>query len=224
MYPCTLLWHCMPRLGFGKDTSSNRDVRSRLHSVVLFRSFVPKPRRFETREKRLPTSGGCWLCTLQANCWKPQADEKGNKMKQSTLNSKQKIRLQSSRSRSIKTCCLNGRQNMFWPIAGQDMSLIQCLACMTCQRCFFVLVYLFNLTTFCDALLACLTHSSFCMRGKTMSLVRVEKPVSEYTLYILTYSQNTDAACEAFTTCSMSVQFSEPQAQTQVFATGQTQP
>lgn len=73
-------------------------------------------------------------------------------MKQSTLKSKQKIRLQSSRSRSIKTCCLNGRQNMFWPIAGQDMSLIQCLACMTCQRCFFVLVYLFNLTTFCDAL------------------------------------------------------------------------
>lgn len=72
--------------------------------------------------------------------------------------------------------------------------------------------------------LACLTHSSFCMRGKTMSLVRVEKPVSEYTLYILTYSQNKDAACEAFTTCSMSVQFSELQAQTQVFATGQTQP
>lgn len=140
-------------------------------------------------------------------------------MKQSALNSKQKDQA------TIKPGKIHQNLLFEWPskTCFEDMNLIQCLACMTAFLCLFTCL----IAQPCAMLfLACLTHSSFHMRGRTMSLVRAVEPVSEFesTLYILTYSQNKDAACEAFTTCFMSVQFPELQAPTQVFATGQTQP
>ncbi len=125
--------------------------------IHLFKFFHAKTLQiWDSREtSRLPTSRGCWLCKLQANCWKSQADEKGSKMKQSTLNSKQKyqttikpVKLHQNvlfewPSRLVLTNCRTGHE--FDPVLGMhDLSMLLFCACLIWQPFGMLLLCLFD--------------------------------------------------------------------------------